>query len=108
MRVFSVYLELPRIDVACLNLVIETVTGQPSDIALDPQVLSRISFSDCAFAILPDRSVEECLAALIAAVQNRMSAQAVKRHQSMTLPDTEFSMTCRAHRRRAPAPIHSL
>jgi cell division protease FtsH len=76
LRVFAISLELSRIDISCLNLVIETVTGQQSDIALDPQILSTISFSDCAFAILPDRSPDECQAALLAAVLNRKSALA--------------------------------
>jgi cell division protease FtsH len=75
LRTFPHTLELPRIDIACLDLVIETVTGQPSAIALDPQILAQISFADCAFAILPERSPEDCRTALLAAVESRLVAR---------------------------------
>jgi len=63
-----------RIDISCLNLVIETICGQPSNIELDPKIVAKITYADCAFAIVPERSPSECRAVLVAEVEKRLGA----------------------------------
>jgi hypothetical protein len=70
-RSLSHRLTLKKIDRSCLDIVIETITGQPSAIDIAPDILDKLDFADCALAIRPERSPIECQEALIAEVESR-------------------------------------